>query len=236
MENMTITEIENLKYEDAQAIALETIITKEHDCIFANLGDDFGYSVLVFKNGKHIYYANDYELHHSYLIEESGIEALRKYYIKKLNEKLYTDTELLEVVKTYHEYKKKDYFLRNYWIMRFDNLSIFGIGKEAQKEFDNKKSDFPFYNPISFCYMKDKNIVDISRKFSKHLEESYKTLKENTEEFRKMISYELANHEACVTCDYRSTLDALGMKFEELTEEKKKIVKEELNKQIQNYC
>lgn len=233
---MTIIEIENLKYEEAQKIAIETVTIKEHECIFVDFKNTFGYSVLVFKDGKHIYYANDYELHHNYIVEESGKEALKEYYIREMNEKLYTDTELLEAVKTYDEYKKKDYFLRNYWIMRFDNLSIFGAGEEAQRKFDSEKPNFPFYNPISFCYVADKNIVDASRKFMQYLKKSYEALKENTEEFRKMVSYELANHEACVTCDYRSALDALGMKFEELTEEKKKIVKEELSKQIQNYC
>ncbi len=48
-----------------------------------------------------------------------------------------------------------------------------------------------------------------------------------------MVSSELANHEAGYTCDYTEALDALGMKFEELTEEQKIIVKEELKKQIE---
>lgn len=153
-----------------------------------------------------------------------------------MNEKLYTDTELLEDAKSYDEYKKKNYFLRNYWIMRYEHLSIFGIGEEAKKEFDNAKPNFPYYNPISFCYVADKNIVDNSIRISKHLENSYKALKENREEFRKMIAYELANHEACITCDYTDTLQDLGMRFEDLTVEKQNIVKEELGKQIQNYC
>ena len=51
-----------------------------------------------------------------------------------------------------------------------------------------------------------------------------------------MISRELANHEACITCDYTDALDALGFRFEELTEAQQKIVKKELNRQIQAYC
>lgn len=53
---------------------------------------------------------------------------------------------------------------------------------------------------------------------------------------RGMVRKELANHEACITCDYTDALDALGMKYAELTEEKQQIVKEELKRQIENYC
>lgn len=50
------------------------------------------------------------------------------------------------------------------------------------------------------------------------------------------VSRELANHEACITCDYTDALGALGMVFEELTEIQQNIVKQELNRQIQEYC
>ena len=51
-----------------------------------------------------------------------------------------------------------------------------------------------------------------------------------------MVRKELANHEACITCDYTDALTALGLSFERLTDEKQKIVKEELRRQIENYC
>ena len=66
---MTITDIESLTYEQAKEIAIEMIMIKDHDCFFADLGENFGYSVLVFKNGRHIYFANDYELHHGYMVK-----------------------------------------------------------------------------------------------------------------------------------------------------------------------
>lgn len=47
---MTITDIESLTYEQAKEIAIEMIMIKDHDCFFADLGENFGYSVLVFKN------------------------------------------------------------------------------------------------------------------------------------------------------------------------------------------
>ena len=236
MTNWNIDGIQNITYEEAQKNALELMKIKDHDCIFVDFGGNFGYSVLVFQNGKHIYYANDYELHHAYLVEEQGKEALRQYYIDAMNDKLFTDAELLHGVTSYDEYKRKDYFLRNYWIMQFDRLSIFGIGDKAQKEFDEAKPNFPFYNPISFCYVADAEIVEKSKMFSVHLEKVYAKLKTDDNAFRDMVRCELANHEACITCDYMDALGALGMVFDELTETQQHIVKQELNRQIQEYC
>lgn len=71
---MTIANIENIAYNEAKEMTLETLKIKDHDCIFLEFDNVFGYSVLVFKNGKHVYYANDYELHHSYMIKNEGRE------------------------------------------------------------------------------------------------------------------------------------------------------------------
>lgn len=46
---MTIREIEKLTFAQAKSIAIETVKIKEHDCFFVELGEHFGYSVLVFK-------------------------------------------------------------------------------------------------------------------------------------------------------------------------------------------
>lgn len=232
---MTITEIENLTYDQAIKMAEEVKKIKEHDCLFVEIDDGFGYSILVFKNGKHIYYANDYELHHGYLVKEKGKTALRDYYIEEMNNKLYTDAELLEPIKSYYEYEKKSYFLLNYWIMRYDYLSAFTISKEDKKKLEDGKKSYPFFNPNSFCYVKDKEIINTQTKYIYNIKTEYKKLKENNDTFREMISYELANYEACITCSYEETLEALGLRFEELSEEKQKIVMQELKKQINSY-
>ncbi len=108
--DMTIEEIENLTYDKAKEIAVEIMKIKGHECIFAELGKHFGYSVLVFKNGHHVYFANDYELHHDYMVEEHGKEGLKEFYIKEMKNMLYTDAELLNEVQTYGEYRKKSIF------------------------------------------------------------------------------------------------------------------------------
>lgn len=228
---MTITEIENLNFEDAKKMAIEIINIKGHQCIFADLGKYFGYSVLVFRNSKHIYHVNDYQLHHS----EKTINELKNYYIKSLNKRLFTDAELLEPIKTYEDYEIKSYFVRNYWIMQFDYLSMFRIGEKTEKEFDAKISQYPYLNKYSFCYVKDENIIKQQAKFMGNLKNGYKKLKNSLDTFTEMVKTELENHEACITCDYTDALNALRLNFEELTEQQQRIVIEELNKQIKKY-
>ena len=70
--------------------------------------------------------------------------------------------------------------------------------------------------------------MELAFKYSSHLEKEYEKLKNNMDEFRKMIKYELENHEACITGSATPTLEALGLKYEDLSEEQKKIVDEEL--------
>lgn len=235
MRDFTISEIENLTYAQAREMAIETMEIKEHEIFFVNLGEYFGYSYLVFKNEKHIYYANYYQLHCGYIVEKSGLEGLRGYYIELINRKLYTDAELLEEVKSYDDYEKKSHYLRNYYIMRYDYVSIFAISEEDKKKVEEGKKTHPYYNPISFCYVKDEEIIKTQAKFMANLEKGYEKLKESTEGFREMIRQELYNHEACITCTASDALDALGLRFEELTDEQKQIVKSELNKQINEY-
>lgn len=235
MKEFNIDTIQALIIEEARELAQETMEIKEHECIFIDFEGYFGYSVLVFKNGKHIYYADDFELHHSYIVKESGKAALKQWYIDALNRKLFTDAELMEEVTSYDEYEKKNYFLRNYYIMRYDYVSIFGIGAEAKKAFEEARKTYTVYNPISFCYVADENIVNIQSEILKHLEKAFEELKQNEATFKEMVSRELANHEACVTGEYTSALNALGFRFEELTEAQQKIVIKELHRQIDAY-
>lgn len=77
-----------------------------------------------------------------------------------------------------------------------------------------------------------------ANKIFEHLQAEFDKIKSNDEVdevFREMISYELANHEACITCDYEPALAALNMSINDLTENQIKIMQEELHKQIEYY-
>lgn len=230
---MTIREIEALTLDQVEGMKKEgkadLLNIKNHSCYLVDLGEYFGYSALIFKNNHHIYYANDYQLHH----RTKTIEELKEWYTETLNNKLFTESELMENIYSYDEYNRKGYYIRNYWIMQYDYISAFYIGK-LEKELQEAKEKMIFC-PTCFCYVEDKNIVHNASSFIRHIEESFANVKENDDIFRKMVSCELANHEACITCDYSDALEALGLKFEGLTEGQKHIVREELKEQIENY-
>lgn len=172
---MTIREIEKLTFARAKSIAIETVKIKEHDCFFVELGEHFGYSVLVFKNGRHIYHANNYELLHSLTVEKNGKEGLWQYYIKSLNKKLFTDSELLEPIGSYEEYNRKDYFLRNLWIMRYDYISAFAISDKNKMQSKKVRKHILSLIPYHFAMlqikkllMKNRSILNICKKSVKN--------------------------------------------------------------------
>lgn len=233
---MSIDNIENMTYEQAKSLAEDMMEIKEHDCFFVDLGERLGFSVLVYKEGRHIYYANDYELHHHLTVRKGGKEALKKLYEKEMKNRLFTHTELLSPIATYDEYMNKEYFLRNYWIMHYDSLSIFYIrNEEADKKFEEKRKSFPYYNAICSCYVADKAIVKKAQIYMRHLNKAFRKLKMDEMCFQKMIRYELANHDAHVSCHYEEALSALGLSYGQLEEWQRRIVNQELQKQMDSY-
>lgn len=225
--------IENITLAQAMEIAEEISIIKDHTVIFTDLSkhmdSHLGYSALVFRNGKHIHYADVHELNWEYYAREHGRESLKQHFTEILNNELYTDEELMSGIKDYMEYQLKNHFLRNYWIMRYEYISIYN--KDGMKN----KGKATVYDPISFCYVCDVSIVEEQTKLLKNIEREYKKLTENDDTFRQMVREELCNHEACITGEYTEALAALGFKYETLTDSRKRIVDEELHKQIAKY-
>lgn len=72
--------------------------------------------------------------------------------------------------------------------------------------------------------------INLSKDSTKELEEF---LSEEDHLF-DAFKYELSNHEYCISNDHDSALEALGLSFEELTEEQKKILKRAKRKYLSN--
>lgn len=233
--NMNITEIENLTYNETKAISLDHIAINGHDCFFVDLGKYFGYSVLIFKNKKHIYYANDYQLHHP----ATNIQELRKRYIERLNESLFLDSDFLFPVSTYDEYQRRNNYLLNYYPQRYDSLSMYYCGftpdKKKEAEFKKLKKEYKYFSTVCFCYFKDKKIVDTLAKYKIILEDSFSEMKKTDDEFRKMIRKELANHEFCIMQDPTDTLNSLGLTMDELSYNQEMILQEEMERNVEMY-
>lgn len=205
--NYTITDIEQLTEQQAATFALEKMDIKEHQAYFICLGD-FGYSVCVFKDGHHIYYANDYELHH----HGKTHSELKQLYIDKLNRRLFTEAELAAPLKDYDEFRRKVDFLRNLYAMRIENLSIFNYSStEQERAYYEQKIKVMKFDAPGLCYTN-------SEEFNKHhadlwiaLMDEEKKLKDNFEYYKSAFLYEMYNHEYGINwqADW-DTLSAFG--------------------------
>ena len=220
MENLTIEEIEALSIDEVKTITLEKLYVKGFDIYLVDLGEYFGYSALVFKDNHHVYFANLYELHYRY--NSPTHEQLKKKYISLLNNKLFTDEELT-TVKDHEDYEKKTYFIRNYMSQEYDCLTAFcinGIYKGKDKE-KYESGEYTAYSNIAFAYFKDNSYQNRAKPLISKLERSYM---ENIDNFKEAVKQALYNYEACITCEYETALESLGLVFENLPKNKQMVV------------
>lgn len=203
--NWTIEDIENITEEQAKEMCGRQHMTiKGHECYFVDFGGYFGFSVLVFCEGRHIHYANDYALHHKYTkYNEDGTTErvepnygeLLKAYIEGRKNKLFTDEEL-KTVKDYDDYRAKSEYLHNYYPMRREHLSMFFIGSDEEREKRRKQAEKMIFSPVAFGYFDEKD-----EGFAEHLHELYEGLEEaknNAESYdywKSAFKYEMFNHE-----------------------------------------
>lgn len=152
MKEYTIRDIEVLTEEQAAAMAIEAAEIKEHQVYFVDFGGYFGYSALVFADGHHIKHADDYELHH---VGKSR-EELRELYFASFNGKLFTADEM-STVSDYQDKQAKEYYIRNYYGMRRDHISMFFCGPDSEREKLRKKTEKMIFSPVFLAYYDKKD-------------------------------------------------------------------------------
>lgn len=207
-DDYSIRDIEALTEKEAKALSEEAIEVKGHNVYFVDFGGYFGYSCCVFHSGRHIHYANDYQLHH----RDMSKEELRPYYQGKLGQILFEEEELGQPLRCYEEYDKKNYFLRNYYIMRTENVSQFQIlrTKEEEKKYERRVRKM-HYDPISFAYVKDKDFIVKHLGLFEALMAAKKATETDFEYQEKAFLYEMYNHEYGINWDADfDTLSAFG--------------------------
>lgn len=232
---MKNSEVEALTEKAVKKIATEHFDCKGHDCYIANLGDIFGLSALVFKNGHHIFYANQYYLHYHHMYKED--EKLVQKYKKILNNILFSEDEILGKVGDYDDFSRKEHYIRNYLPQAYDHISMFCCGMTDEEERSRKYKIsrwYKYYSSVAFGYFKDKDFVETENQYMAHLRDSYDQIKNDSDVFRKMIKYELYNHECGYTGEYNEALSAVGLEYSDLTENQKAILKEEFKKCCEN--
>lgn len=214
MKEYLIKDIEALTEPEAAELAEETMDVKGFSIYFINFQGCFGYSYTVFKDGHHVNHANDYELHHSGIVDEEGREGLREYYIKQLNAKLFTEEELVGPVKSYDDYQRKDYFLRNLYAQFRDYVSRFAIITTQEEEEAYKDSIAgKIYDPVCFAYFdpSEREFVEHHKDLLAQLEASKNKTLDNYEYWREAFLFEMYNHEYTIALDGDySTLTAFG--------------------------
>lgn len=189
--DFTIDSIQALTEVEAAMIARDHMKIKGHDVYFVDFNGYFGYSCLVFAEGQHIYFANDYQLHHN----KATRSECRKQFIKSLHNKLFTEEELRQPSLTYDEQERKNYFLHNYYSMRRPHKSAFEIirNEEDKKKYNRERKGM-IYCPPAFAYYNDQAFVDHMRDlFTARVKAEDHS---NDYEYnKKAFMFELANHE-----------------------------------------
>ena len=197
MKDWNIKQIEALTENEAHAIALETMQIKTHTVYFVDFGGWFGYSALVFMDGRHIYYANDYLCHYNHM--EWSQPELRAHYIEVLNGKLFTEDEITSPITTYGEYEHKSYFLHNYYGMRREYVSIFAVNpsEDERKSFQERTASMT-YDPVAFAYYDDAAFVEHHIALNDALESSWQEHRNDYEVLKSAFMHEMWNHEYAI--------------------------------------
>lgn len=195
--NWNIDRIEALTEAEASSMALDTMQIKEHNVYFIDFGGYFKFSALVFADGRHIHFANEYELHWTHMnLDHDGLKAK---FIKALNHKLFTEAEIVSPIASYVEYNSKSHFLHNYYGMRREYVTVFCINPtdEQQKQFECKTKDMT-YDPVSFAYYDDADFVKHHCELYMALEASYDAMLTDYDFLKSAFVYEMANHEYAI--------------------------------------
>ena len=189
---MTIREIENLTESDVQKMENEKVEIKGFNVYLVDLGEYFKYSAVVFKNNHQIKYANDYELHHPGKTKEE----LKKWYSETMQNKLFTEEEIAEPLKSSDDYRRKRDFIINYYGLQVDYISHFGIfHNEEERQALLKKTEGMYNNYVGMCWMYDKDFVDKHVKLWQTLCDREKQAMENFDYCKSAFLYEMYNHE-----------------------------------------
>lgn len=191
----TIREIEALTQKSAAAIAEEQLEIKDHNVYLVDLGGYFGYSALVYAEGMHIYYANDYALHHP----NRSKEDLRAFYVSSLGSKLFTETELSAPTTDPDEISRRRYYVMNYYSMRRPYISGFQImHNDAEVRAYKRKIAGMTLNPISYAYYSDSAFVSKCIALYHAVERAAESNADNFDYWKRSFLSEMINHEYAI--------------------------------------
>jgi len=194
---MTISQIEALTYEEVQQMTNDMQVINGHEVYFVDLGEYFKFSALVFRDKHHLYYADDYELHHAYMSREE----LRKWYLDTMQAKLFSDDMLLAPLSDYDEREKRINYLNNYYpLLCDDKVSAFNIFHDdsEREEFRKKVENMYYCGCIGFFYTSNPAFVRRVEKLYSGVIKASEQASNSRDYWVNAFKYEMYNHEYAI--------------------------------------
>ena len=208
-------DIEDLDEKQAKTMAIETAEIKGFNVYFIDFGEYFNYCALVYKDGRHINHASLNQLTDGGNTAESeGQIGLKNRYVKILNDKLFTEDEIVGPVKSYKDFSAKLYFLQNLYSQQRESVSFFNIfhNEEEEAEYDRKVSGM-IRDAVGLCYYypKVQEFVKHHYELREALFKAKDQMKNDYDYWFNAFLYEMYNHEYMISWngDY-NTLSTFG--------------------------
>ena len=211
---ITINEIERMNEQDIReqlAPDFEAIPCKGCTLYMVQLAGAFGYSMIVCGDGRQIQHANDYELHHNW--KPNTRDELREHYIKKAELILYTEDELTQPLKDYHDYERRRKYIMELLPLKRDFISIYHFERDEAEKAERKAKEATH---TVYCAAALGFFTEADADFSQHindllliLNELKKDTADNYEYYKSSFYYELGNHEYHINT-YQGDWDTLS--------------------------
>ena len=209
------SEAERLTYEEVKEIALDEV---EYNGFKAVIYKCFnGYSEELNSNIYYFCKYIDYITYPDYVVNIHGdLAAYKKYVSKQLRIKCFSAKQL-ESVKNYADFSNKNDFIYNILPQLFDSVSIFNMKQGEDKVYK--------YKACLTHYYKNKADADYVQNVHDCLHNLYDDMMKDPVKFREAVLREFYNHETPIDWDGMTpALNALGIRFNNLSNEFKAIV------------
>ena len=212
MSKYRIDTIEEMTEDDIRvhfAPNFEAVPVKGYTVYLLDFEDAFGYSMIVFGDGRQIIWANDYEMHHS----GQSREELRRMYLDRAESVLFTEQELAEPLKSYDDFQRRRKFITELLPLKRDFMSWFHIDRtpeeKAARKLDEAKHPVVCMPAMGFFTEEDAGFGDYVSGLYLALMEQEQDVANNYEYQKNAFYYELGNHEYHINT-YQGDWDTLS--------------------------
>lgn len=206
-EKMNEFQINEIALEKISHKGFNSYIVKDNNGNFEEL------NCITFYNGEKIKYVCNID----YVANVKGLVNYIEYCKKELNKKLFTKEDV-KTISNYTDYRNKVDFVCNRYYQVLGGKTIYSDNVDIKKYkykysiflFDKEENLNEFIKTYDLLKLIFKNKMELDKQF-----------------FKSAVKYEMFNHESPIDYDgWNSALSALGIRYKDLDDEYKIIVKE----------